>query len=235
MQLQKIAQYDGGKGLTFQEALAEAAKRKMRLPTNLELDERLQGKEWEKEKEMYPCWTGTLIVYEAPGKPFGKTVEWEGLRVLVPKAFQGKKDMAIVCNHPGFLTDGKEIALGKEVKCIPIPSSDGWYLPEKQFGIPNGEKGEDDGKRRYLWRWSHSYIGLVARWCDRWFDGFRRGVGCGEVPCRRLGVFGVPFNGKMPKHKHEWVCKTCGEALGGKKTVVQKTFIDRTVEKGTGN
>jgi hypothetical protein len=85
MEFQKLAQYDDGKGLTFQGAIAEAAKRKVRLPSNLEIDARLQGEEWKTEKEMYPCWTGTLIVYENVGVPFSKTVQYEGLTFNVPK------------------------------------------------------------------------------------------------------------------------------------------------------
>lgn len=213
MELQKIDQYDDGNGLTFQEAIAEAAKRKLRIPSNLEMDARLQGEEWKKEKEMYPCWTGTLIIYEAPGKPFGKTVEYGGLRVLVPKAFQGKKDIAIVCNHPDFISDGVDVAVGKAAKAIPFPASDGWYLPDPEFGIPTTSKdGDDDGQHRYLWRRSEPYIGLVARGCGWWGDGGRRDVDCDDWPGDRLGVFGTAQGKvKAPPHEHEWVCQACGE------------------------
>jgi len=222
MQIQKLAQYDDGKGLQFKEAIAEAAKRKVRLLNNLELDARLQGEEWKQEKEMYPCWTGTLIAYEAPGKPFCKTVEYEGLTFNVPKQFQGKKGRTIVCNHPDFILKDNVITPGKSAKCIPIPEDDGWYLPEKQFGIPNGEKSSDNGQTRYLWRWSTPYCGLVARDYDWWDGRDRRDVGCDCGPSARLGVFGASGKYTVPKHKHEWVCKTCGEAKGGKRSTTNQ-------------
>jgi hypothetical protein len=209
---EKIAQFDDENGLSFKDAIAEASKRKLRILSNLEVDERLKGDQWEKEKEMYPCWTGTLIIYEKPGVPFGKVVEHEGLRALVPKEFQGKKDMAIVCNHPDFLSDGKDVAIGKGAKLVPFPKEDGWYLPDPEFGIPSLEKGEDDGKRRYLWRWtSQAHIGLVARHYYGFLDWFRRFVVADFGPGFRLGVFGAA-SGKVtpPKHKHEWICRSCG-------------------------
>lgn len=214
---EKIAQFDGDKGLTFQEAIAKANKRKLRIPSNLEIDSRLQGEEWKKEKEMYPCWTGTLIIYEAVGKAFGKTVEYQGLTFNVPKAFQGKKGAAIVVNHPDFILKDDVITPGKSTKCIPLPDDDGWYLPEPQFGIPNGSKGEDDGKHRKLWRWQDkAYIGLVARCYGRWLGRYRRVVDAYYVPSSRLGVHGTATGKvKPPPHRHEWICKTCGQEKEG--------------------
>jgi len=183
--MEKIAQYDDGKGLTFQEALAAAAKSKLRLPTNLELDAHLQGDEWKKEKQMYPCWTGTHIRYKAGAT---KAEVWN----------EGEK---------------------KKTK-VSLPLNDGWYLPDAKYGIPNGEKSSaDNPKARYLWRYQHEdFAGLVARRYYRWNDRVRRYVLCYYWPNLRLGVFGTASGKfKTPKHVHEWVCRTCGEVLGGKK------------------
>jgi len=221
MKLEKIAQYDDGKGLTFQEAIAEAAKRKLRLPSNLEIGARLQGEGWKQEKEMYPCWTGTLIAYGAPGESLGRIIEFGGLVFNVPKKFQGLRDRAIVVDHPDFILKGDIITPGKSAKDISFPESDGWYKIESQFGIPTpiGGKTSDDGKSRYLWRRDEKpYIGLVARYCGRFGGRGRRLVGADYRPVHRLGVFGTA-SGKMklPPHKHEWVCATCGAVQGGKK------------------
>jgi hypothetical protein len=103
MNVTKIAQYDDSQGLTIQESINAANQRKLRLLSNLELDHRLfLSDDWKKEKEMYPCWSGTFIAYEAPGVAFGKTVGFRDLVVSVPKQFQGRKDCVLVCNHPDF-------------------------------------------------------------------------------------------------------------------------------------
>ncbi len=183
MELQKIAQYDDNKGLTMQEALEAVAKRKLRLPTNLEIDARLQGDEWKKEKQMYPCWTGTHIQYKAGAAT------------------------ALVWNE------------GEKKTKIKLPLQDGWYLPDKKYGIPNGEKSDSSNPAaRYLWRYQdRDFNGLVARRYGGWFDWYRRYVYCYYVPNYRLGVFGTATGKvKSPPHKHEWICKTCGEERGGK-------------------
>ena len=233
----KLARYDNGKGMTPHGAQAEAVLRKVRIASNLEIDLRLQGEEWKTEKEMYPCWTGTLIVYEAPGEVFGKTIQFDSLTFNVPKKFQGLRDRAIVMNHPDFLLSGNILTPGKSAVDIPFPGEDGWYLPEPQFGIPSplGGKTSDDGNSRHLWRRDEQYVGLVSRWYFRWDGWDRRGVDCYCRPGGRLGVFGTTSgNVKLPRtcsanrtgrtlaeprspHKHEWTCRTCGAELGGKK------------------
>jgi hypothetical protein len=213
MQWQKIAQYNDDKGLNFKDTIAEANKRKLRIPNTLELDVRLQGEEWKKEKEMYPCRTGTMISYMAPGEALGKTIEFCGLKLQVPEEFRENREQAIVCNHPDFLLKDGTIILGKSAKCVPFPEEDGWYLQDKDFGIPGVQKSSDNRQGRYLWRRSESYIGLVARRCVRWGDDDRRGVSCRVGPGVRLGVFGVEGKYTIPKHTHIW--DTCG--CGAKK------------------
>jgi len=207
----RLADYENDDGLDFKDTIEKANKQNVRILSNLEIDKRLKSGQWEKEKEMYPCWTGTLVVYEEPGKAFGKTVECEGLIFNIPKKFQGKKNMAIVCNHPDFVLKENTITPGKSAKCIPIPEKDGWYLPEKQFGIPNGEKGNNDGHRSYLWRWSSPFVGLVSRCCGGWGGWDRRVVDASYGPYGRRGVFGIKGKCSAPNHKHEWVCRICGE------------------------
>lgn len=214
--MERIAQYDDERGLTMQDAVAEANKRGLRILSNKEIDERLASDIWKGEKEMYPCWTGTLIAYEEPGTAFGKTIEFRGLTLKVPQKFQGKKDAAIVCNHPNFTLKDNEITLGKEAKLISLPFDDDWYLTEKEFGVPcENKRGSGTSQARYLVKYQDSsYVGLLVRWGRRWGDYSRRGVVAGYRPSDRFGVFGEKIN--VGKHKHQWeqVCTLCGAKRG---------------------
>jgi hypothetical protein len=215
----RIAQYDDSQGLTLQAAVQAVGQRHLRLLSNQELDQRLVDSDvWKKEKEMYPAWSGTFIAYERPGVAFGKTVSFRDLVVAVPKQFQGKVNCALVCNHPDFTLKDNKITLGKTARCLPFPVGDGWYLPDKDFGIPCLEKSNSlNSAARYLWRYtSLSYAGLVVRGgyglifclrrdvladgCYCYFDGFR------------FGVFGSSVGAaKKGKCKHKFVCEFCGE------------------------
>lgn len=205
----KITQYDDGKGFDRKSAIAEANKQKLRMLSNVEIDSRLSSNVCETEKEMYPCWTGTLIAYTLPNQPLGKTIEFDGLIFNVPKKFQGKKNVAIVCNHPDFILNENTITPGKSAQCIPFPEKNGWYLTEKEFGIPNGTPSNyETPVSRYLWRWTdRAYTGLLSRYFD---DRVRRVVVAYDWSYYRLEVFGTKEKFVVPKHKHEFVCKTCG-------------------------
>jgi hypothetical protein len=97
---------------------------------------------------------------------------------------------------------------------INLPLQDGWYLPDKKWGIPNGEKSsESNPDAMYLWRWQNdAYSGLLVRGGGFGVWG-RRGVGAVWGSGGRLGVIESAL--KKTKHKHEFVkklvCKTCGE------------------------
>jgi len=189
--MEKIAQYDDDEGLALEAALAVIEKRGLRLPSNLELDKRLASDEWRKEKEMYPCWSGTLIAYKARGKPLGAAIEFEGLKVKVPRKWQAKKNVALVCDHPRFSFKDNEFS-SKNFLLIPFPEKSGWFLPDAAFGIPNGEPDSSrNSKARYLWRSSGDYVGLLVRGYVLFFGDDRRNVGAGGGPRLRFGVFGV--------------------------------------------
>ena len=197
-------------GLTLAQTVAEAGKRKLRLPSNLELDERLvKSDAWKSEKSMYPCRTGTLVVYEAWGKPFKSKLQWEGFTVLIPKKFQGKKNLALVCNHPDFQPKGTTFSSNK-FTAMALPGEDGWYDPEPRFGLPMGERKDYADSRRYLWRYQDdAFIGLVVRGYLVFLGDYRRDVVALRGPSRLYGVFGVAGKNKAVKHIHEWKCE-CG-------------------------
>lgn len=199
-------------GLSMYEALQRAQQERFRIPSSKEHSQRLVHTDiWKSEKEMYTCWTGTFAAFNRPSVPFGKTWEWEGLKVNIPKEFQGKSDIVLLCNHPDFTLSGNTITFGKSVKSQSVPPCDAWHDPDPEFEFPTGESKDYDERRRYLYRLNSGYAGLVARG-RVWYGGGRRNVGCYYQPSDRLGVFGVPLN--AGKHKHEWEtkCRICGES-----------------------
>lgn len=209
-ELVKLTTYE--KGFELEQTVNEANKQGVRIPSSKEMSSRLVHSDvWKTEREMYICRTGTFMAYEKWDKPLGEKIEWEGFIVLVPKQFQGKKNIALVCNHPDFKLENKVFSSDK-FKAIELPHEDGWYDTETEFELPTGEKKKYAENRRYNCRYQNEkYIGLVLRW-DGGDDGDRRGVGCDGRPDGRCGVFGIKGNGKMPKppaHKHEWTCE-CG-------------------------
>ncbi len=66
--------------------------------------------EFHKQLYRYAAWTGTLIIYEAPDKPFGEEVVFENnyghvkysISFIVPEQFRGKANCALVVEHPDF-------------------------------------------------------------------------------------------------------------------------------------
>ncbi|MCK9603022.1 MAG: hypothetical protein M0R66_01375 [Candidatus Omnitrophica bacterium] len=189
----KVAPFAGGKGLTLVEALAELAKRKLRLPSSLELDARLVASaQWEEEREMYPCWAGPFAVYLKPGEVFGETVKWRGLTVKVPKEFQGKSGFALVGKPEDVQLDEKTKTFSSsKLNRFNLPLEDGWYDIEPVFGLPIGEEKGYAASRRHLWRWQdEAFIGLAVRG-DGDFVVYRRGVFLYDLPDGRFGVWGV--------------------------------------------
>lgn len=211
MEIETIAEYDKG-GMQELNAILEASKRKISVLSNPENDAILQSEEWRKYVAAYPVWTGTLVAFRKDNKPFEEKVEFSGLTFNIPEKFQGESGV-IACNHPDFILNGTTYTPGKSAKLLPFPEQDGWHLPDKEFGIPNGkESSEDDPAARKLWRRDEEdYTGLLVRWGG--FDGDdRRDVDAVDRPSYRLGVLGVRGKFKVPKHVHEWTCKTCGVA-----------------------
>ena len=154
-----------------------------------------------------------------------KEAKAKGLRLLTNKEMDAiLQDKKLYDKYYRFLpcwtgtrveykgTECTVIENGKTTK-MKIPENDGWY-EVNELGLPFGKPSNSENpKARYLWRRSE-YSGLVARdWDGYWLDGIRRGVylvlwGDGV---RRLGVLATKAKpGEVPKHKHEWVCATCG-------------------------
>lgn len=140
---------------------------------------------------VYPVRAGTVVIYEAPDKPFGMFVEFEGILFDVPEQFRGKTNCALVVDHPDFdliehelvVPDPSQIHLIEE-----FPEKDGWYMLHAKTAIPQGNEVSESDDARYIWRNIDGlYVGSVARSCGG-FDGRRRGVDLGDGPSDGYGV-----------------------------------------------
>jgi hypothetical protein len=163
-----------GMELTMRQAVAKASRKGYRILSNAEMDATLSsGKLPAKVKYAHPppnmvkeapeYWTGTLVAYKAPGEMLGKTIEFQGMVVAVPAAWQDKKDVMIVCEHPAF-TIGKHGTVElNNPDLVPMHAQDGWYVKDKH-GIPSGKpSNSDDAKARFMVKAKGTYIGLIQR------------------------------------------------------------------------
>lgn len=112
--------------------------------------------------------TGTLMAYAKDAKtPIGAEVEYSGLRLVVPKKFQGVMgDHALVVDHPEFKLDGKVITITDEskVRVEKIHRKDGWYGMDSNM-LPTGTpSNSDDKSARRFWQCDdEAYVGLLVR------------------------------------------------------------------------
>ncbi len=164
--------------LNFFQAVA-LAKREGKLIVPNDVHDRIltETKDEKYLEQNYPVWAGTLIVYEAPDKPFGKKIvsSWEddnsvrySISFTIPEQFRGKTNCALVVEHPDF----ELINLGKnryELKgqnvhqIVYFPKKDGLYMQYTETGIPHGRKVKESSDARYLWRLDGAYLGLLGR------------------------------------------------------------------------
>ncbi len=138
--------------------------------------------------------TGTMIVYEAPGKPFGSSVIHIGLGFSVPEQFRRKTDCALVVEYPDF----ELVRLGRGNLQFVVPderrlhlieqisTQRSWHIPDCEFGIPCGTVTSESQAARNFWRLTSSYLGLLAR--DDNYDDGRQDVDASSRLSSRLGV-----------------------------------------------
>jgi len=114
--------------------------------------------------------TGTVLVCEAPGKEFGKTVEYQGIVFEVPKEYQGVKNVALVLDNSTIkmeqLSDGKILLTAKVSKSHEYPTENGWGIPDTDTGIPTEVTDDHPDPKdcyRYLLRSRGPYIGPIVR------------------------------------------------------------------------
>ena len=207
-------------GVPAWEAIEQANKEGKIIIPNCVHDRMLvETDHWQKPeiKAGYWAWTGTGIVYEAPGKAFGEAVAfaWQDKNVdysvsfSVPKRFQGKRNCALVVEHPDFVFVPKsnnrfEMKVKNEnlVHLVEnFPKEDGWYNQDERFRIPVGNQVDSsDSNARHLWRINDdSYVGLLARDFGIIVGFNRQGVYAYKRLSDRLGVHVIDPNGSAPK------------------------------------
>jgi hypothetical protein len=125
-----------------------------------------------------------------PGVPFGKEIKSDGLTVLVPHKFQGKKDISLVAYTKDLTIKGKVISSAR-FEAFDLPINDNWYDTDSKYGLPVGEPKEYSEERRHLYRWQdRSWVGLVVRFYGVWGDYDWRDVYCYFDASSRYGVLG---------------------------------------------
>ncbi len=163
--------------LSFIQAIALANETGKLIVPNIVIDRILKKARF----EIPSVRTGTLVIHEAPDKPFGDTVfyNYHDIGFSVPTRFQGRKNCALVVEYPDFalvrLENGpNQLAVPDESHLHLVerfPRCNDRYLPDADFGVPYGTRlytllydvFRRSLKLRTLWRESGSYVGPIAR------------------------------------------------------------------------
>ena len=175
--------------VTFTDALSLSNGRAML--SNSQVDEILKDEKARLQyKDALPMWTGTIIVYEKAGVPFGTTIKGGGgVTFDIPKKYQGKKDCAIVIESPNYSLTKTRLTATKTSLIENFPKKNGWYLPDSAHGIPQGKEAKDSDKNaRYLWRNNTDSIVPIARGFVGSSGDVLRYVSAGRDFSGRLGV-----------------------------------------------
>ena len=129
---------------------------------------------------LFPCWTGTFIAHEKPGKKLGHWIvhhDNNGVCYAFPAgSAMGEKDVVLVAEHcdgytlqqdghSWFVLDAKKVDVLES-----FPESSGWYVAEPSHGIPIGSQvASENPKARYLYR-NDSMVGPIARSLNSFFN-----------------------------------------------------------------
>ena len=145
-------------GVPFEEGLARAKSEKRVLISNKRLNQALiETLEWTRIRELFPCWSGTMVGIRKSGEMLGKEIEFENLMTgflwvfPVPKEFRNMKDALLVAEHPDYTLEinGRyRIVRARKVDIIRnFPKASDFYLPDPVHGIPSGDKTRPDDRR----------------------------------------------------------------------------------------
>ncbi len=193
----------------MEEAIRRADANDHVILSNKRLDAELVNKYWNGGMVhlVLTCWGGTMVGYDEPGKPLGKTIEYvdkkSGIRYIfpVPKEYIGEKDIALAVEHPDFTLEkdkndrvvhAKEVGMVPEFPDMEKTGSYHWYLVDPRYGIPSGKEVRyDEHGVRFLFR-IRQRVGLIAR-ADHYFHGpFNvpelKMVGISNSPSDKLGL-----------------------------------------------
>ncbi len=222
-------------GVPMEEALRSADAEGLTIAPNRRVAEAVTGGniKWICIRESLPCWTGTMVGYDEPGKPLGESIgftdERTGIRYVfpVPKDHVGEKNIALVAEHPDFTLEADKndrIVHAAEVGIVPFPDYEGYFPADPRYGIPTGDRAKDDDPpRSYLCR-LEKRVGLIAR--SRYHHNGEIEVNLRDAPSEESGVaveFGVNpitverriggFNIRAPPMMIERIVKSLGAGM----------------------
>ncbi len=198
-------------GVPMDEALRIAEEKGCALASSKALSGVLIGSgAWKGVREAFGCWSGTLIGYDRAGKELGERIVYTDpktyLRYVfpVPEEHRGKRDVALVAEHPDFVLvkDGNErVVQAKRVDWVAaFPSrygNSGWHVCDSRHDIPRGQEvAASHENARFLTR-EHAHVGLVPRISGSWLANLRAGFDLSRMisgvsrPSYRLGVLAI--------------------------------------------
>ncbi|HLC68699.1 MAG TPA: hypothetical protein VJH24_02570 [Candidatus Bilamarchaeaceae archaeon] len=160
-------------GVPFERALVLAEGANGVIASNKRLDKALVGSgEWQRVKEVFTAWSGTMTAYVAPGQRLGRQVEYTDFGTnyrwvfSVPEAHQDKTNAILVAEHPDYtleLDGNNRVVHAAKVDLVEaFPVKNDWYFVDSVHGIPTGRE-VDSQDSRYLWR-IDKRVGPVARY-----------------------------------------------------------------------
>lgn len=152
------------KGMPFEEGLARADRENLVIVSDRRLTRvQEESEEWWSIHDIFHCWSGTMVAYSEPGKPFGAFIEYKeelaGRRWVfpVPQHLRHEKDAILMADHPDFTL---ELDGNNRVVHVPFPllvrdfaSETGWYLVDHETKMPTGSPVDYTyHEARFLWR-----------------------------------------------------------------------------------
>ncbi|MFN7991324.1 MAG: hypothetical protein U0R44_04165 [Candidatus Micrarchaeia archaeon] len=177
-------------GVPMEEALRRADESNLTIASNRRLSRVLDRRTYEITSEegisiyaSFPCWTGTMAGYTAPGKKLGRAIEssdpGSGVRYVfpVPDYLRNERDVVLVAEHPDFHieADGRNrVVITENPGWVEdFPEEKGWYKADLRHGIPFGNPIREDYAQAYLNR-EESSVSLVWRAYDGDLGGDNR-------------------------------------------------------------
>lgn len=148
-----------------------------------------------------PFPVNAAIAYEKDGTKLGETIafqaEGEPRLIMHTGKYRGEQGIALVC--PGLASadirsEGSDIVFAvPDSRLIParlFPAKDGWYMPDAETTVPQGEEVDYSLDARYFWRVGGPYVGPLARDYHTRGAGnpIWQGVGTDHLPSVRFGV-----------------------------------------------
>ncbi len=112
-------------------------------------------------------WAGTIVAYEARGKPLGRLVSMPGRSSApswefeVPSGLVGEKDLLLIADPGEYVMEVSDASVRVRAgspRVLELPAGSGWYLATDGLPLPGARK-PDQGRYFYL---AASHVGPTA-------------------------------------------------------------------------